>query len=144
MNILFGSIITGLSAFAFIGQIISVLWPGAAAKMGLMEREAEVDPAFYADVKGEAIWDAIILWPLPLAGGLLIAGIPTWAFFGLVGGGIYLYFAGRGIIVRIVMLRQGIRIGGKDSLAGIFTFLVLWGVSAILAIVLAVRDLSTL
>ena len=142
MNILFGSIITGLSAFAFIGQIISVLWPGVAANLGLMERETDVDPAFYADVKGEAIWDAVILWPLPLAGVLLIAGVPIWVYFGLVGGGTYLYFAGRGIVVRIVMLRQGIRIGGKESLAGIFTFLVLWGTSAILAIVLAVRDLS--
>ena len=42
--------------------------------MGLTETQADVDPAFNADIRGEAIWDTAVLWTLPLAG-LLLASI---------------------------------------------------------------------
>ncbi|MCK5251154.1 MAG: hypothetical protein KAJ98_14375 [Spirochaetaceae bacterium] len=138
MNVIFGAIITAVSSFGFIGQLISTFRPGTAVKLGVMERESDVDPVFHVDVRGEAAWDTAILWTLPLAGVLLMKNIPGWVYFGLIGGGMYLYFAGRGIIVRIKMLRRGIRIGNKDALIGIFVFLSLWGLVAILAIVLAV------
>lgn len=74
-----------------------------AARLGLLEPESDVDPTFYADVRGEAIWDTMILWTLPVSGVLLILNISLWACFGLVGGGMYLYFAGRGILTRLAM-----------------------------------------
>ena len=49
------------------------------------------DPAFHADVRGEAFWDMAILWTLPVAGMLLVVNSPLWAYFGLVGGGTYLF-----------------------------------------------------
>ncbi len=36
--------------------------------LGLTEPESDVDPAVYADIRGEAIWDATITWTLPIAG----------------------------------------------------------------------------
>ena len=48
-------------------------------------------------MRGEAIWDSVTLWTLPLAGVLLLLNNPLWVYFGLVGGGMYLYFAGRGL-----------------------------------------------
>lgn len=142
MRIIWGAVITLISGFGFLGQLICALWPETAQKLSLMERDSEVDSVFFADAKGEAAWDAIILWVLPLAGVLLIMGVPAWAYFGLTGGGMFLYFSGRGILVRILMNRQNIRIGSRQSLTEAFIFLTLWALIAILAIVLAVVDLA--
>ena len=56
----------------WLGQTISVFSPKFAIKLGLTERESEVDSTFYADVRGEAIWDSLILWTLPVASILMI------------------------------------------------------------------------
>ena len=121
----------------WLGQTISALSPKFAVKLGLAERESEVDSTFYADVRGEAIWDTIILWTLPVAGILLILNNALWAYFGLVGGGSYLYFAGRGIVTRMVMQRRGIRIGAPGTLKLFYVFLLLWSLIAVVTIIMA-------
>ena len=125
----------------WLGQTISAFSPKLAVKLGLTEPESEVDTTFYADVRGEAIWDTMILWTLPVAGILLILNNSMWAYFGLVGGGSYLYFAGRGIVVRLLMQRRGIRIGAPGTLKLFYVFLTLWGVIAVVTIVMAVNAL---
>jgi len=109
--------------------------------MQLTELESDVDPAFYADVRGEVIWDTMILWTLPVAGILLIFNNALWAYFGLVGGGSYLYFAGRGIAVRLVMQRRGIRIGAPGTLKLFYVFLTLWALIAVVTIIMAAAAL---
>ena len=125
----------------WLGQIISVFSPKSALKLGLTESESDVDSTYYADVRGEAIWDAIILWILPVAGLLLILNNALWAYFGLVGGGSYLYFAGRGITTRLVMQRRGIRIGTPSTLKLFYVFLALWALIAIVTIIMAISAL---
>ena len=78
---------------------------------------------------------------LPVAGILLLIDSPYWAYFGLVGGGMYVYFTGRGIVVRRMMQRQGISIGKPDTLKLFYAFLVLWGLTGLVTIYLAVVDL---
>ena len=102
-----------------------------------------MDPTFFVDARAEAIWDTLILWTLPVAGILLIFGNPVWAYFGLVGGGMYLYFAGRGIIVRQAMRRRGIRTGSRETLKLYYVFLTIWALIAVVTIVLAVAALPT-
>ena len=138
MNIVWGIILFIISSIAYFGQVISAFWPETAAKLGLTEPETDVDPTFYADVRGEAFWDTAILWTLPVAGVLLVLNSPVWAIFGLVGGGVYLYFAGRGIVVRRVMGRRGIRIGTPDNLKVAYIFLTLWGLAALITIAMAI------
>ena len=125
----------------WLGQTISALSPKLAVKLGLTERESEVDSTFYADVRGEAIWDSLVLWTLPAAGIMLILNNGLWAYFGLVGGGSYLYFAGRGITTRLVMQRRGIQIGAPGTLKLFYAFLVLWAVIAIVTIIMAISAL---
>jgi hypothetical protein len=125
----------------WLGQTITAFSPKLAVKLGLTEPESDVDPAFYADVRGEAIWDTMILWTLPVAGILLILNNTLWAYFGLVGGGMYLYLAGRGIAVRLAMQRRGIRIGKPGTLKLFYVFLTLWGVIAVVTIIMAVAAL---
>lgn len=121
----------------WMGQIITTFSPRIAVKMQLTEAEADVDPAFYADLRGEALWDMLILWTLPVAGILLILDNPIWAYFGLVGGGSFLYFAGRGIAVRLTMQRRGIHIGKPGNLKVPYIFLTIWGLIAAVTIIVA-------
>lgn len=141
MNIIWGIILTLLSSIAYFGQVLSAFWPETAAKLGLTEAEGDVDSTFYADMRGEAFWDTVILWTLPVAGVLLMLNNPMWAYFGLVGGGMYLYFAGRGILARRVMQDHGLQIGSPESLKVAYIFLTLWGLAAIITIILAIAAL---
>ena len=125
----------------WLGQTITAFSPKLAVKLALTEPESDVDPAFYADVRGEAIWDTMITWTLPVAGILLILNNTLWAYFGLVGGGSYLYLAGRGIAVRLAMQRRGIRIGKPGTLKLFYVFLTLWGLIAVVTIIMAVAAL---
>jgi hypothetical protein len=141
MNIFWGAILTFFSLFGWLGQTITAFSPKVATKLGLTEPESDVDLTFYADVRGEAIWDTIILWTLPVAGILLLLNNALWVHFGLVGGGMYLYFAGRGILVRLTMQRRGIRIGMPKALTFIYIFLILWGLIAVVTIIMAIIEL---
>jgi len=138
MNVIWGAVLFIISSIAYFGQAISAFWPETAVRLGLTEAEADIDPTFYADVRGEAIWDTAVLWTLPVAGVLLLLNNPVWVYFGLVGGGMYLYFAGRGIVVRRVMQRRGVRIGTPQTLRVIYFFLALWGVTAVITIIVAI------
>lgn len=143
LNVLAGAVITLLALLAWGGQTISWLAPDRAARWGLAEAEEDVEPTFWADIRGEAAWDAVSLWTLVAAGVLLIVDQPAWAYFGLVGGGMYLYFAGRGILTRIEMQRRGLRIGSPASVRTGMIALAVWGVTALVVIVAAVRALPT-
>ena len=138
MNIIWGAILTIFSMLGWRGQVITAFSPKVAVRLGITEPESDVDPTFYIDVRGESVWDTMILWTLPVAGILLMLNNSLWAYFGLVGGGMYLYFAGRGITVRLVMQRHGIRIGKPKTLAAIYVFLILWVLIAVVTIIMAV------
>ena len=142
MNIIWGVTLTMISSLGWLGQLVSAINPPLGEKLGLTEVESEVDPAFYADMRGEVWWDTVILWTLPVAGVLLILNHPAWAYFGLIGGGMYLYFAGRGIVTRREMQRRGIRIGSPESLKIAYSFLMIWGLTAAITIVMAVGALA--
>lgn len=139
MNIAWGIFLTVLSFLAWAGQVVTVLSPNVASKLGLTETDSEVDRTFAADIRAEAIWDSFILWILPVAGILLALGHLWWVYFGLVGGSMYLYFAGRGIVQRSVMIRRGVQIGTPTNIKVAFVFNSLWGVSAIITIILALK-----
>jgi len=142
MNIIWGIILILFTLLlCWLGQVINATSPALAAKLGLAEPESDVDPTFFLDGRGEAIWDALILWTLPVAGILLLLDNPSWAYFGLVGGGMYLYFAGRGLIVRRVMQRHDIPIGKPDTMKLYNAVLIVWGLIALVTIIMAVAAL---
>lgn len=142
MNLIWGAILLIFTlVLGWLAQVINAFLPALAVKWGLNEPESEVDATFFADTRGEAIWDAMGNWMLPVAGLLLLMNHPLWPYFGLVGGGAYLYFAGRGIVVRLVMQGRGIRIGKPGTLKLYYAFLALWGLIAAVTIVMAVAAL---
>ena len=61
MGIIWGIVVALLALLAWGGQTVSLFAPETAARLTLTESEDEVDPAFWADVRGEALWDIFTL-----------------------------------------------------------------------------------
>ncbi|MDH3261800.1 MAG: hypothetical protein OEM84_12630 [Acidimicrobiia bacterium] len=142
MEIAGGIVIVLLSLLAWGGQTLNWFAPNAAGKLNLTEAEDTVEPTYWADIRGEALWDSLTLWTMVPAGILLMVDDAAWAYFGLVGGGIYVYFAGRGILTRLEMQRRGFRIGKAENVKLGLAALAVWGLMGLLAIVAAVISLS--
>jgi len=143
MGIFWGIVLVVLGVIGWGGQTISWIAPSTAVRLGLSEAENEVEPTFWADIRGEAAWDSLTLWSLPVAGALLLLDSAAWPYFALVGGGMYLYFGGRGILTRVVMLRRDLRIGAPSQIPANLIFLAIWGVTAAITIVAAVIALES-
>lgn len=139
---MWGFVVVALSVVCWGGQALSWLSPATAVRLSLTESDGAVDAAFSADGRGEAIWDTLTLWTMPVAGVLLIADNEAWVYFGLVGGAMYLYFAGRGVFTRIVMRQRGVRIGMQQNVTLALVFLTIWGVMGLVTIVAAVVSLT--
>lgn len=142
MNVVWGLVVTVVALLAWAGQAIAWWAPGRAERWGLTEPEQSVEAAFHADVRGEAAWDTFTLWTLVAAGVLLITDRAAWPYFGLVGGGMYLYFAGRGVCTRRSLQRRGLRIGDPRNVRTAYVFLIIWGLVAAVTIVAAARALA--
>jgi hypothetical protein len=144
MELAWGILVLVLSLIAWLGQLTSWLAPATALRLTLIESEADVEPVYWADIRGEAMWDSLVLWMLPLAALLLILDEPAWAVFGLVGGGAYLYYAGRGIVTRLAIQRRGFRIGASQNVRLGYAFLAVWSAMALITMVGAAASLSVL
>jgi len=142
MDLMWGVFLTILTLIAWVGQVIYALSPRLGAKLGVGEAESNVDPIFYIDARGEAIWDVVTIWTLPATGILLMFNHPLWAYFGLVGGGSYIYFAGRNITTRMMMQGRGIRIGTPNNIRIAYVFTTLWGLAAIITIIKSIYFLG--
>lgn len=142
MNVVWGVVVLALSMLAWGGQALSWLVPRLAVRWKLMEAEDDVEPTFWADARAEALWDTLTLWTMAAAGALLIADVDAWAYFGLVGGGMYLYFGGRGILARAALARRGLRIGLPQSVRVGVSFLAVWAVMALVTIVAAIVSIE--
>ena len=143
MGVVWGIVVVVLSLLSWGGQTTAWLAPRTAVKLTLMEAEEDVEPTYWADIRGEAAWDFLTLWTLLVAGVLLMLDVSAWAYFGLVGGGTYVYFAGRGIFTRAEMQRRGLRIGNPLNLKLGYALLSIWGGVGIVTIVAAVVALPT-
>jgi hypothetical protein len=141
MQIFWGIVVLALSLLCWGGQAVVCWAPTVGVKLGLSEAEADVELTFWADVRGEALWDFFTLWTLVVAGVLLIIDDTAWAYFGLVGGGMYVYFAGRGVLTRAAMLRRGLRIGTPRGVKVVFAFLAIWGLMGFSTIIAALTVL---
>ena len=142
MSVLWGLVVVLLSLLSWGGQALSWLAPTIAVRWKLMEAEDDVEPTFWADARAEALWETLTLWTMVVAGVLLIADVNAWAPFGLVGGGMYLYFGGRGILARAAMVRRGLRIGPPQNVRLGYFFSALWAAMALVTIVAAIVSIE--
>ena len=141
MNLIWGIILVSVTLKCWIGQIIIVYSPKVAEKINIIEPESDVDKTYFLDMRGSAIWDVFSLWILPIAGILIIINNFLWTYFGLIGGGMYLYFAGRGIASHLVMQRHGIHIGRSKKVRIKYLILTVWGLMGFITMIMAVWTL---
>lgn len=137
MTVVVGVLVLLLGLLAWVGQLLSAVSPALAAKLGLIEPPTELDAVFAADVRAEARWDAWMLWLVPAAMILMLAGVPHWEPVALVGGGMYLYFSGRGVLQRIEMQRKGVAIGPTTTIKFYYAVLGLWAAAGAATIAMA-------
>ena len=88
-------------------------------------------------------WNALVARLAAVAAVLLIIDHGAWPYFGLVGGGMYFYFAGRGISTRLAMRRRGLQIGSAGSLTLGLVFLGIWGAMGFAMIIAGAAALLT-
>lgn len=143
MTVAWGIIVTLLALLAWGGQALSWLVPATAVRLGLTESSDSVDPTFHADGRGEAAWDTFTLWTMVAAGMLLVLDHSWWAYFGLVGGGMFVYFGGRGIAARRSVRRAGMSVGNPKTVTQAYAFLAVSGVVGFITIIAAAASLQS-
>ncbi len=142
MSVIWGLVISALALLCWGGQALSLFAPDTAARLSLTERPGDVEAAFHADVRGEAVWDFLTLWTLLAAGVLLTVGSAAWPYFGLIGGAMYVYFAGRGVLTRREMTRRRLRIGNPANVWAAFVMLPVFGAAGLVTLIAAVYTLT--
>jgi hypothetical protein len=141
MQTAWGLTVTILSLACWGGQVVAWFAPDTAIRFGLIENPSDVEPTFQIDARGEALWDLLTLWTMTVAGVLLVVDHDWWRYLALVGGGAYIYFAGRGIVVRVLLRSHGVRIGTRNNVNIALTALAVWGLTASVTIVAAINAL---
>lgn len=142
MDTFWAVVLIVLGLLAWVGQILSLFAPSTAEKLSLVEKEETVDQVYWADIRGEALWDFLTLWTLMVAGVLLLLDHHAWPYFGLISGSIYVYFGGRGILTRLEIRRSGFRIGDPATVQLGLIMLAVWAVVGLITIITATTELS--
>ena len=132
-----------LGLICWLGQTLVVFTPNVAVKLGVGEPEQDIDRSMYLFERfSQGIMDILLTWMLPASALMMLLGNEYWPILALVGGGVYLYFPGVFSITRIVLKREGKKIGNPASEITAYIFGALWTLSAVLMIALAVAELA--
>ncbi len=138
-----GIMVILLGLICWVGQSLVVFAPDVAVKLGVGEPEDELDRSMYLFERfSQGIPDILLTWILPVAALMMLFGMVQWPLFALVGGGVYLYFPAVFSITRVVLKRDGKKIGSPASALTAYVLGALWTLAAITMIVLAVAELG--
>ena len=132
-----------LGLICWIGQTLVVFTPHVAEKLGVAEPEDEIDRSMYLFERySQGIPDALLTWMLPASALMMLLEYELWPILALVGGGVYLYFPSVFSITRIVLKRDGLKVGSPASQTTAYVLGALWTLSAVYMIVLAVGEIG--
>lgn len=138
-----GILVIVLGLICWLGQTLVVFAPDVAVKLAVGEPEEDIDRAMYLFERfSQGIMDILLTWILPASALMMLLGNDLWPVLALVGGGVYLYFPGVFSITRIVLKRDGRRVGSPASEVTAYVFGALWTLSAIYMILLAIAELA--
>ena len=132
-----------LGLICWLGQTLVVFAPAVAVKLGVNEKEDDIDRSMYLFERySQGIMDFLLAWLLPASALMMFVQYEHWPIFALVGAGVYLYFPGVFSITRIVLKRDGFKVGGRASEITAYVFGALWVLSALCMILLATAELG--
>ena len=138
-----GILVIVLGLICWLGQTLVVFVPDVAVKLGVHEPEEEMDRSMHLFERfSQGIMDILLTWILPASALMMLFGHELWPILALVGGGVYLYFPGVFSITRIVLKKDGKKIGSPASEMTAYVFGALWTLSAIYMIVLAIAEIG--
>ena len=138
-----GILVIVLGLICWLGQTLVVVAPHIAVRLGVGEPEDEIDRAMYLFERfSQGIMDILLTWILPASALMMLLGQELWPILALIGGGVYLYFPGVFSITRIVLKKDGRKIGSPASEMTAYVFGALWTLSAVYMIVLAIAELG--
>lgn len=138
-----GILVIVLGLICWLGQALVVFAPQVAVKLGVSEPEEDVDRSMYLFERfSQGIMDILLTWMLPASALLMLLGNEFWPILALVGGGVYLYFPGVFSITRVVLKREGKKIGSTASELTAYVLGTLWMLSAAFMIALAVAEVA--
>ena len=138
-----GVLVIVLGLICWLGQAFVVFTPHVAVKLGVVEPEEDLDKSMYLFERySQGIMDILLTWLLPASALMMLLDHKNWPILALVGGGVYLYFPGVFSITRIVLKRNGLKVGSPASEVAAYILGVLWTLSAIYMIVLAIAEIG--
>jgi hypothetical protein len=133
MHIVWGIVVAVLSLVAWGGQTVTWLKARLGRRPAPSQPQGGVEMAHLLGIRGEAPFDTVTLWTMVVAGVLLVVDNGAWAYFGLVGGGMYVYFAGRALFTSVAGHRES---QSTTSLG--YALLVVWAIMGLITIAAAV------
>jgi hypothetical protein len=138
-----GVLVIVLGLICWLGQSLVVFVPHVAEKLGVGEPEEELDRSMYLFERfSQGIPDMLFTWMLPASALMMLLDYALWPILALVGGGVYLYFPSVFSITRIVLKREGLKVGSHASEVTAYVFGALWTLSAVCMIVLAIAEIG--
>ena len=138
-----GILVILLGLICWLGQTLVVFAPHIAEKLGVGEPREELDTSMYLFERfSQGIPDMLLTWILPASALMMLLGYEAWPILALVGGGVYLYFPSVFTITRIVLKREGLKVGSPTSQVTAYVFGALWTLSAVYMIVLAIAEIG--
>ena len=138
-----GILVIVLGLICWLGQTLVIFAPDVAVRLGVGEPEDEIDRSMYLFERySQGVMDVLLTWLLPASALMMLLGHDLWPILALMGGGVYLYFPGVFSITRIVLKRDGKKIGSPASEMTAYAFGALWTLSAIYMIVLAIAEIG--
>ena len=138
-----GILVIVLGLICWLGQSLVVFVPDVAVKLGVGEPEEAIDRAMYLFERfSQGIPDILLTWILPASALMMLLDYQHWPILALIGGGVYLYFPSVFSITRIVLKREGLKVGSPASQVAAYVLGALWTLSAIYMIVLAIAEIG--
>ena len=138
-----GILVIVLGLICWAGQTLVVFAPRLAERLGVGEPEEDLDRSMYLFERySQGIMDILLTWMLPASALMMLLDYNHWPILALVGGGVYLYFPGVFSITRIVLKRDGLKVGSPASETAAYTLGALWTLSALFMIVLAIAEIG--
>ena len=138
-----GILVIVLGLVCWLGQTLVVVAPRIAEKIGVGEPEEEVERSMYLFERfSQGIPDILLTWMLPASALMMLLDTQHWPILALIGGGVYLYFPSVFSITRIVLKRDGFKVGSPASQTTAYVLGALWTLSAVYMIVLAIAEIG--
>lgn len=131
-------VLVAVCLIAFLGQLLCLIAPDLATKVGVSDQKELVEKAHYIiEGKAEAVADSLLLWVLPLGILLKIFGIDSWQVVTLIGSGIYMYFSILIVLTRIFLRKHQLKYGTNEMYKMTILFGMIWFLTGVYYLVVS-------